>query len=78
MACASSCLDQNHDSYGECLRAKNIKAQWLGGTGSSYGDEKAWDRENVRFEAATKDGVNPASVGHKAIDAAYRAADARG
>lgn len=75
MACSSSCPTQDHESWGECVRSKNIKAQWLGGTGASQSEQKAWDRENTRYETAIKEGVQPQGVGHKAIDAAYRAVE---
>lgn len=73
--CSSACQTKDHDSFGECCRSKNIKAQWLGGTGPSLSGQKAWDRENERYEKATNEGLAPQGVGHKAIDAAYRAAE---
>lgn len=38
--CSSTCPTKNHETFGECIRAKRIAAQWLGGTGPSYGDQK--------------------------------------
>lgn len=73
--CSSTCRVGGHENWGECVRAKNIKAQWLGGTGPSQSGQKAWDRENERFAKATKEGLSPQGVGNKAIDAAYRAAE---
>lgn len=78
MACSSTCKTKDHSSWGECVRAKNVTAQWLGGTGPSQSEQKAFDRENQRFEDATKAGLSPQGVGHKAIDAAYRAAESKG
>lgn len=73
--CSSGCLTRDHASFGECCRAKSVTTQWLGGTGPSQKEQKAWDRENARYETAVKEGLNPPGVGHKAIDAAYRAAE---
>jgi hypothetical protein len=73
--CASNCSSKDHASFGECVRSKNIRAQWLGGTGPSQSGQKAWDRENMRYEKAVQDGLQPAGVGHQAIDAAYRAVE---
>lgn len=58
-------------TWGECARGANFAVQWLGGTGVSYGDEKAWNRENASYAQARKDGLEPAGVTSAAINAAY-------
>lgn len=58
-------------TWGECARNAHVAVQWLGGTGVSYGDEKAWSRENAAYARARKDGLTPESVTPAAVNAAY-------
>lgn len=76
--CRSGCRTKDHGSWGECLRAANIKAQWLGGTGMSYGDEKDFYKIDTDYRAALDAGVDPGSFERKDVDAALRAADLKG
>lgn len=69
--CSSSCLTRDHESFGECCRSKNIKEQWLGGTGASFGDQKKFARTNANFRQAVADGLNPSGVNDRAINRAY-------
>lgn len=71
MACRTGCPTGDCESWGACARAANFAVQWLGGTGVSYGDEKAWNRENANYSQARKDGLEPAGVGSAAVNAAY-------
>lgn len=73
--CSSACLTRDHNSWGECVRAKNVHDMWLGGTQTSYGREKAFNRTNDNFVKAVNDGLNPAAVSDAAIHAAYDQAE---
>lgn len=73
--CTSTCTTRDHDSFGECVRAKNVRAMWLGGTGPSMGDQRRFDRTNQDFRKAVADGLSPAGVSDSAIHAAYDAAE---
>ena len=75
MACTSGCPSQDHASYADCLRDKNVGSMWLGGTGPSYGDQKKFGAENERFRSAVHQGLMPNAVSNRAVDAAYRAAE---
>lgn len=75
--CRSGCRTKDHQSWGACLKAANVKAQWLGGTGMSYGDEKAFYQIDTDYRAALDAGVDPGSFERKDVDAALRAADAK-
>lgn len=70
--CTTGCRTQDHASYGECLRSKNLAATGLESTHPSFATDKqkAWDRELDRYEAAVKQGIQPASTQTKHIDAA--------
>jgi hypothetical protein len=77
--CSSSCLTRDHGTYGECLRSKNVGDMRLGGHrdgGRTSTFEKKFNAETARYGQARKDGLNPEAVSHRAITAAYRAADA--
>ena len=76
MSCRTGCPAQNHGSWGECARAANIRSMYLGGTTSSWGDEKRFRRENENFRQAVADGLQPAAVSNRAVNRAYDAAAA--
>jgi hypothetical protein len=75
--CRSGCKTQDHKSWGECARSAHISAQWLGGTGHSYGDEKEFYKIGDDYNACLDAGVDPGSFERSDIDAALRAADAK-
>lgn len=77
MACSSGCPTQDHATYGECLRAKNVRHHALGGTGHSRRDQKNFERANEKYRQAVRDGLQPSRVSESAVNAAYEAA-ARG
>lgn len=76
MACSSNCTTQNHESWGACVKAKGIKAQWLGGVQASYGEQKRFSATNARYRQAIKDGLEPAAVSDSAVNRAYEEAAA--
>ena len=77
MACASSCTDGPHTSYGACLRAKNLSAVGLETTGPSFGmsRQKRFDKELDLYESATSQGIQPATTQTKDIRFALDASD---
>jgi hypothetical protein len=76
--CRSGCKTQDHATWGECARAANISAQWLGGTGPSYSDEKAFWSIDRDYRAALDAGVEPKSFDRKDVDSALRQANEKG
>lgn len=69
--CSSACPTQDHLTFGECCRSKNIKSMWLGGTGPSATDQRQFERTNQEFRNAVQAGLNPAAVSDRAIHQAY-------
>ena len=75
MACASSCVEGNHESYGACLRSKNLAAVGLETTNPSFGmsHQKAFDRNLDLYESTVKQGIQPETTQtvdiRKALDA---------
>lgn len=71
--CSSSCPTPGaHRTFGECVRAKHIATQWLGGTGPSYGAQRQWDKDNATYRQVVKDGGSISTAMHKGVDAAYK------
>lgn len=71
--CSAGCATPGaHATYAECLRAKRLSTQWLGGTGPSYGDQKKWALDNAVYRQAVKDGASLSTAMNQGVDKAYR------
>ncbi|MGZ4519161.1 MAG: hypothetical protein ACXVGA_00925 [Mycobacteriaceae bacterium] len=77
MACASSCRTQDHQTYGQCLRAKNVATTGLESTAPSFSTthQKAWDKELDLYESAIKQGIQPEGTKTAQIREALDASD---
>jgi len=75
--CSSNCPTQDHKNWGECVAAKNIVGQWLGGVQPSFGEQKKFQGVNDRYRSAVSQGLMPGAVSNRAIDSAYREAESR-
>lgn len=64
MACSSSCLTQDHGTFGACMRAKNLQ---LNPNLSNTGASKAWDRELQAYRDARSQGIQPSGTTMKKI-----------
>lgn len=80
MACASSCRTQDHKSYGECLRSKNVAATGLETTSPSFATnrQKKWNSELNAYEAALRQGVQPEGTTLPKIEKAMRISEETG
>lgn len=72
--CASSCRTRDHDSYGQCLRSKNLAV--VDPDGRVHRSQ--WDADLEAYATAKKYGVQPASTNRAAVDAAMRASESTG
>jgi hypothetical protein len=70
--CSSACLTKDHESFGECLRAKNLH---LNPNLADTNAQKSWDKELDNYESARRQGVEPAGTKQHQIDAAMREAE---
>lgn len=62
MACSSGCPTQDHASFGQCLRSKNLKtAVSIPGNGYDRSREKAWESRIDSYRSAKEQGIQPAS-----------------
>lgn len=73
--CQGEAVGCHAKTWGECARQGHIATQWLGGTGPSLGDQKAFQRETDRYGDAVRQGLDPESVSHYSVDKAYKAAE---
>ena len=78
MACSSTCPTQDHATYGECLRSKGISVYGLESTGNDFTKQKAWDKELDSYEAAKRQGIQPASTSTSDIREAVELSNAVG
>jgi len=77
MACSSGCPTPGaHTSYGQCLREKG--AHVSNEVRATAMDRGRWNAELKAYAAARAEGIQPAGTSMREIDAAKRAADARG
>lgn len=81
MACRSGCPTQDHETWGECLRASNIQMNTGDANGSlvqSGWTNKKWDNELKEYRDARAQGIQPKSTKTADIRAAVKASDATG
>ena len=79
MACRQGCKTQDHGSWGECLRAAEVRTYHVAvSKGFDATAQKKWDRELDGFAKATKEGIRPDGTKWDKIDAAKRASDRAG
>jgi len=74
--CTSSCPTQNHLTWGDCLKAKNVKIAYCrSAAGSDYTQQKTWDKELGAYESARREGIQPRGTSRYFIDDAKRRSD---
>ena len=79
MACTSGCKTRNHESYAECLRAKNTHIGYCNSAnGSDFSAQKAFDRENALFRSAIAQGIEPDTTRRKDVERAIRISNETG
>lgn len=74
MSCTSTCQTRDHESYGACLRAKNVRVADVGYT---HLNKKA-TKELDSYAKARKEGIQPKSTRSKDIERAVRISDKTG
>ena len=76
MACASSCRTQDHETYGACLRAKNLRVFAL--PIEALATQKAADKNLDEYAKARSYGIQPASTRPGDVKAAVAISDHTG
>lgn len=79
MACSSNCNTGPHKTFGECLRAKNIKTaymqEWKGADATR---QKKADKELDNYANARKYGIQPKSTRAADVQAAVQISEMTG
>lgn len=74
--CRSGCKTQDHESWGECLRAAEVRTYHVAVSKGFDGTaQKKWDRELEGYRTARKEGIHPDGTKWKKIDEARRLSD---
>lgn len=72
--CSSNCQTKNHETYGECLRAKSL--QLSPHINGEYGSrQKQWDKDLDHYEGAVNQGVQPEGTQRWQVDKALKEAE---
>lgn len=79
MACSTSCPTGDHETFGACLRAKNLKtAVSIPGNNWDRSVQSLWDRRIDSYKQARSEGIQPSSTRSSDIAAAVKESDASG
>lgn len=70
--CRSGCPDQNHESYGACLKASNFHTL----VGDAVHDNRKLERNLQAYRDVRAQGIQPQSIRRPFVEASKRAADA--
>lgn len=79
MSCSTGCATQDHATFGECLRAKNMHtaymAEWKGSDATL---QKKADKNLDLYERARSQGIQPKSTSARDVNRAVRISDHTG
>ena len=79
MACRAGCQTQDHASWGECLRAAQVRTYHVAVSKGYDGTaQKKWDRELDSYYNARKEGMRPDGTTTRKIEEAKRLSDNAG
>jgi len=75
--CSSSCVTRDHETFGECLRAKGLQVNPHVNHEYSV-RQNAWDAELHAYSDAVRQGVQPAGTSKKKVELAMKASERTG
>ena len=77
--CTSSCRTKDHESFGACLRAKNLKVGWCrSADGHDFTANKQADRSLDAYQAARAQGIQPSSTRREDVERAVKISELSG
>lgn len=76
MACSSGCPTQDHASWGECVRSKNLRTNAL--NPEALAVQRSADRNLDEYAKARKNGIQPKSTKPVHVKAAVRISEQTG
>lgn len=78
MACRSGCPTQDHDNWGECARAANLRIAYSGIGGGDATAQRKWDRNLDLYRKARAEGIQPTGTSPAKVQAAIRQSEKTG
>lgn len=80
VSCSSSCLTQDHENWGSCVRSKGLHIEGCRDAvgGSDRTKQKAWDKELGLYRSAAAQGISPKSTKTYDIQTAIELSDKAG
>lgn len=80
MSCRTGCLTKDHATWGECMRAANLRIAYCQSStgGGDYTAQKKWDKELDLYRSARKQGIQPDGTSTKKIRKALEISDKTG
>lgn len=76
MACSSGCPTQDHDSWGACIRAKNLRTNAM--PPEMVGEQRKADKTLDSYAQARKYGIQPKSTRTADVERAVRISEQTG
>jgi len=75
--CSVQCPTRDHLTFGECLRAKNLRLS--PNVNDDYAKrQSAWDGELNHYESAVRQGLRPEGTTREKVDKALKEAELNG
>jgi hypothetical protein len=79
MACTSNCPTQDHENWGQCVKAKGLKIAYANSAnGQDATTQKRFDKSLDEYRAARAQGIQPASTRPDAVRRAVEMSNATG
>ena len=76
--CRSGCPTQDHDSWGACARAANLRVAYCGIGGGDATAQKKWDAELNLYRSARAQGIQPDGTTTKKVVKALEMSNSTG
>ncbi|MDT0442323.1 hypothetical protein [Streptomyces johnsoniae] len=79
MTCTSGCRTKNHESYGDCLKAKAVRTYLASPSKGLDGTrQKRWSADLAAYRDAVRQGIQPDSTNRASVEKAVRRSDETG
>lgn len=72
--CRTGCPTQDHESWGACCRAANLRIGWVE-SGMDANKEKDWQSELELYRSARSQGIQPATTRRADIEKAMEVSE---
>lgn len=77
--CSASCETQDHATFGECMRAKNLRVAYCQSwKGHDATRQKNWDKNLAEYRSAREQGIDPKTTWPSDVKAAVEISDKTG